>query len=139
MSAAAGEGTAEARNEASRGRRLGGYAAAAILLGAVLAATTTALAETGSPSSRGHAIAQANCARCHAIERKGASPLGIAPPFRVLPQRYPVDQLAEALAEGIVTGHPAMPEFTFDPNDIQALLTYISSLKPDATGRGRKP
>jgi mono/diheme cytochrome c family protein len=35
------------------------------------------------------------------------------------------------LAEGIVTGHSAMPEFTFQPNEIDALLTYIASL-----GRG---
>jgi hypothetical protein len=51
-----------------------------------------------------------------------------APPFRVLPQRYPVQNLAEALAEGIVTGHPMMPEFTFAPDEIDALLTYIDSL-----------
>jgi hypothetical protein len=38
--------------------------------------------------------------------------------------------LAEALAEGIITGHPAMPNFTFHPRDIDALLTYINGLAP---------
>ena len=37
--------------------------------------------------------------------------MGLAPPFRDLPKRYPVENLAEALAEGIVTGHPARPRF----------------------------
>ena len=60
--------------------------------------------------------------------------MALAPPFRVLPQRYPVDHLAEALAEGIVVGHPLMPEFTFDPPEIDALLTYIESLSPSAIG-----
>ena len=41
--------------------------------------------------------------------------MALAPPFRLLPQRYPVEHLAEALAEGIVTGHPAMPQFKFHP------------------------
>ena len=58
----------------------------------------------------------------------GASPMGLAPPFRDLSQRYPIETLAEALAEGIVTGHPAMPHFTFHPREIDALLTYIDGL-----------
>ena len=60
-------------------------------------------------AKRGRTFAQANCAQCHAIGPVGESPLRIAPPFRTLHERYPVDTLAEALAEGIVTGHPSMP------------------------------
>lgn len=77
---------------------------------------------------RGRAIAEAKCARCHAIGNQGKSPMALAPPFRELPQRYPVEHLAEAFAEGIVVGHPAMPEFTFDPPEIDALLSYLQSL-----------
>ncbi len=91
-----------------------------------------------TPLERGRAIAQKNCARCHATGSTGESPLQPAPPFRVLPQRYPVENLAEALAEGIVTGHPAMPEFKFTPDEIDALLTYLDSLAPDAA-RKTKP
>lgn len=87
-----------------------------------------------SPEARGRAIAETHCARCHAIEREGASPEPLAVPFRELPKRYPVQQLGEALAEGIVTGHPAMPEFTFEPPQIEALLAYLESLD----GRARK-
>lgn len=80
------------------------------------------------PLARGRAIAEKNCARCHATGATGESPLPPAPPFRTLHQRYPIENLAEALAEGIVTGHSAMPEFTFAPEEIDALLTYIESL-----------
>ena len=78
---------------------------------------------------RGFAFAQANCARCHAIGRVGASPLAIAPPFRTLHTRYPVEDLAESLAEGIVTGHPTMPEFQLDRAQISDLIAYLKSLE----------
>jgi cytochrome c len=125
------------KNERSTPRAISGLWAAALLsAGLTMWAASACAAETAmSPEARGHAIAKAHCARCHAIERTGASPLGLAPPFRVLPQRYPVQYLAEALAEGIVTGHPAMPEFTFEPEEIESLLAYIESLK----GSGQTP
>jgi hypothetical protein len=66
---------------------------------------------------------------------KGESPMALAPPFRELPKRYPVEHLAEALAEGIVVGHPAMPEFTFAPPEIDALLSYLQGLSEDAPRR----
>jgi hypothetical protein len=31
------------------------------------------------------------------------------PPFRTLHQRYPIEDLAETLAEAIKTAHPAIP------------------------------
>lgn len=62
----------------------------------------------------------------------------LAPPFRALPQRYAVEHLAEALAEGIVTGHPAMPQFKFHPAEIDALLSFIDSLAPSGVLGGAK-
>lgn len=94
------------------------------------AALPLAASAQSSPSSRGEAIAERLCSRCHSVRREGDSPMGLAPPFRELPKRYPVANLAEALAEGIVTGHPAMPQFTFTPREIDALLTYMNSLAP---------
>ena len=55
----------------------------------------------------------------------------------MLPQRYPVEHLAEALAEGIVVGHPLMPEVSFDPPEIDALLTYVESLSPSGSAPRR--
>ena len=78
---------------------------------------------------RGHAFVQANCAVCHAIGRDGESPLQAAPPLRTLHRRYPVESLTEALAEGITTGHPAMPQFKLDVAQIGDLIAYLKSLE----------
>jgi hypothetical protein len=59
----------------------------------------------------------------------GESPLRIAPPFRTLHQRYPVESLVEALSEGIVTGHPSMPEFRLDVAQIGDLIAYLHTLE----------
>ena len=92
-----------------------------------LALTTETLAD--SPEQRGKAYALAHCARCHAIGPTGRSPFEPAPPFRTLHERYPVESLGEALAEGINTGHPLMPEFALDPEEIHDLLSYLKTLE----------
>lgn len=78
---------------------------------------------------RGKAFARANCARCHAIDRTSASPLKLAPPFRTLHQRYAIETLGEALAEGIYTGHAEMPAFELSPDQINDLLSYLKTLE----------
>jgi cytochrome c len=82
-----------------------------------------------SPQQRGKVFARTHCGRCHAIGRTGPSPFDPAPPFRTLHLRYPVETLGEALAEGIATGHPAMPEFELSPDQIHDLLSYLKSLE----------
>jgi cytochrome c len=81
------------------------------------------------PAQRGLVIVRTNCSRCHAIGKIGDSPLPIAPPFRTLHERYPVDDLQEPLAEGIITGHPTMPEFRFDPGQVGDIIAYLKSLE----------
>ena len=89
---------------------------------------TPALA--ASPAEqRGKAFALNNCARCPSIDRVTQSPLKIAPPFRTLHLRYPIETLGEALAEGIETGHPTMPAFQLDPDQINDLLSYLKTLE----------
>src|SRR5215217_267682 len=80
-------------------------------------------------AQRGRTFAQANCAACHAIGFVGESPLRIAPPFRTLHERYPVENLAEALSEGIVTGHPTMPEFRLDVAQINDFIAFLKTLE----------
>ena len=92
-----------------------------LLINPVLAAPTA--------EQRGRAFARANCARCHAIDRVSKSPLKIAPPLRALHQRYPIEALEEALAEGISTGHPDMPAFELSPDQIHDLLSYLKTLE----------
>jgi cytochrome c len=91
--------------------------------------TSTTIQAQDSAVQHGRAFAQTNCARCHAIGPEGDSPLPKAPPFRTLHQRYPIEDLAESLAEGIRTGHPAMPEFQLDENQIRDLIAYLKSLE----------
>ena len=95
-----------------------------VLLAWALPANATDLA-----ADRGHRFAEANCARCHAVGRFGGSPLPLAPPFRKLHEFYPVDSLEEALGEGIVTGHPSMPQFELAPDQISDLIAYLKSLE----------
>ena len=78
---------------------------------------------------RGKTFALNNCARCHSIDKATQSPLKIAPPFRTLHLRYPIETIAEALAEGISTGHPTMPQFQLDPDQINDLLSYMKTLE----------
>ena len=79
---------------------------------------------------RGLAYVRTNCARCHSIDRISDSPLGIAPPFRQLHKRYPVEDLAAPLREGIRTGHPTIPEFKLDPGQVADVIAYLKTLEP---------
>jgi len=88
----------------------------------------SASAQMSPAEQRGRTFAQANCARCHAIDKVSPSPLPIAPPFRSLHERYPPESLAETLAEGIVTGHPTMPEFKLDPGQVGDFIAFLTSL-----------
>lgn len=79
---------------------------------------------------KGYELLKANCSRCHAITMDDSSKHEEAPPFRVVVTRYPPRDLAESLAEGIISGHPDMPEFVFQPPEIEAILAYLDSLTP---------
>jgi cytochrome c len=83
---------------------------------------------------RGEGLLTSNCARCHAVGRTGNSTHPQAPPFRTLGQRYPIEVLAEALAEGLSSGHPDMPEFRFEIDDVNAILAYLESIQEKAQG-----
>jgi mono/diheme cytochrome c family protein len=98
------------------------------LLIAVVQLCSTAPAAASNPQ-QGRRLAQTYCARCHAIDKVSPSPLKIAPPFRTLHERYPVETLQKALAEGIVTGHPTMPEFSFDADQVGDFIAFLKSLE----------
>lgn len=78
---------------------------------------------------RGLVFARTNCSQCHSIDPVGPSPLALAPPFRTLHERYPVEDLEESLAEGIRTGHPSMPEFHLEPDQISDFIAFLKSLE----------
>jgi len=96
---------------------------------AVALLTSTAIQAQDAAVQRGRAFVQANCAHCHAIGPVGDSPLQKAPPFRALHERYPVENIVEALAEGIRIAHRAMPEFELEQQQIDDLIAYLKSLE----------
>lgn len=93
------------------------------------AASVSSHAQDGGVA-HGKALVELNCATCHAIGRTDRSTHTEAPPFRDLSKRYPLDALEEAFAEGIVTGHPDMPEFIASPEQIADIIAYIETLNP---------
>lgn len=97
-------------------------------LAAILIMTGSALAITPA-EQRGKNFVVTNCSRCHAVDKVSPSPLKIAPPFRELHRKYPVEMLQESLAEGIFTGHPTMPMFRLEPDQINDVLSYLKSLE----------
>ena len=95
--------------------------------GAVLAQS-----KSGKEMSReqhGRFLLEKNCGGCHAIDKTGDSQHKLAPPFRMLGQRYSIESLEEALGEGIMSGHPDMPEFQFEPSDVGAIIAYLKVLQ----------
>ena len=95
-----------------------------------LALTPMALADDRAAlEKRGEALVSRHCAMCHAIGRSGASPHPEAPQFRQLSRRYPVRALEEALGEGIMSGHPAMPEFRFEADDVGAIIAWLEAIQ----------
>lgn len=88
----------------------------------------------------GRAIVTEHCARCHAVGMDDQSPHAEAPPFRIVVDRYPSEDLAEALAEGLVSGHPDMPVFQFSVPQIEGFIAYLDDLylqglaPPEAVG-----
>ena len=77
----------------------------------------------------GEALLTRDCSRCHAVGTNGASPRADAPAFRTLSSRYPIESLEEALGEGIMSGHPEMPEIKYDADDIGAIVDYLNSIQ----------
>jgi mono/diheme cytochrome c family protein len=72
-------------------------------------AASAAIAEDAAKLRRGEALVNRDCSRCHATGRIGQSSHSQAPEFRTLGKRYPIESLEEALGEGIISGHPDIP------------------------------
>jgi cytochrome c len=101
-----------------------------LLLGFYLSFSVTAASSQDSTVlRRGEALLTRDCAGCHAIARTGESRHPQAPLFRTLERRYPIESLEEALGEGIISGHPDMPEFKFEGDDVGAIIAYLKSIQ----------
>jgi cytochrome c len=96
---------------------------------ACVASVCGASAQGTADLRRGETLVTRNCARCHATMRTGESTHPEAPAFRTLGKRYPIESLEEALGEGIISGHPDMPEFVFESSDVGAIVAYLKSIQ----------
>lgn len=84
-----------------------------------------------SSDTRGRDLLERLCSNCHGVGANDKSRHSSAPPFRQLMKRYKAEVLAEALAEGLSTGHPDMPEFTFQPEQIRLIIEYLDRLSKE--------
>jgi mono/diheme cytochrome c family protein len=96
---------------------------------AALACLVTSPVHAQADLKQGEALLTRDCSRCHAIGVSGDSPRPDAPAFRTLGTRYPIDSLEEALGEGIMAGHPEMPEISFDADQVGAIIDYLKSIQ----------
>ena len=85
-------------------------------------------AATSELRSRGKALLQENCGRCHAIGAVGSSPLKAATPMRDVYAKFAPRELQAELREGMVSRHRAMPQIDFSDEDVDAILAYLYAL-----------
>jgi mono/diheme cytochrome c family protein len=114
-----------------------GILAAAV---AVFGADAAVGATDSAAVAKGRAVAERNCATCHAVA-DGESPLRDAPPFATIRFRYGAGGLAELLQKGMIKDyprpleegtqllHPRMPAFPLDEDEITALAEYLRTFE----------
>jgi len=78
--------------------------------------------------AQGHEIAEAECSRCHGLDKE-PPPRTDAPPLRHVLADYDPEALKEDFRDGIKVGHPDMPQFDFDPMGADMLLSYLISIQ----------
>jgi len=103
----------------------------ALGLGAIVATLLSIAPSAGhaADAAAGRRLLEEKCGRCHAVRPGERSAHRQAPPFGVVARRYPPASLAEALAEGIVVGHPDMPDVALPPAEIDDVITYLETLR----------
>ena len=100
-----------------------------LIVGLLVCLSAAASAATsGQLRSRGKALLQENCGRCHAIGATGRSPLEQAQPMRTIYARFAPRELQAELREGMVSRHRDMPQIDFSNEDVDAILAYLYAL-----------
>jgi cytochrome c len=101
-----------------------------VMLGVILlCAGEPARAQQPPAAQRGLTFVRVHCAQCHSIDQVSDSPLTIAPAFRTLHLKYPIESLRRPLSEGISASHPTMPQFRLDPDQIADVIAYLKTLE----------
>jgi cytochrome c len=94
-----------------------------------LCAGEPARAQQSPAAQRGLTFVRVHCAQCHSIDQVSDSPLTIAPPFRTLHLKYPIESLQRPLSEGIIAGHPTMPQFRLEADQVADVIAYLKALQ----------
>ena len=90
---------------------------------------TPAAGQLSPAAQRGLTFTRVHCSQCHSLDAVSESPLKIAPPFRDLHLRFPVESLRPRLSEGIIANHPTMPQFRLDADQINDVIAFMKSLE----------
>ena len=100
-----------------------------LIVGLLVCLSAAASAATsGQLRSRGKALLQENCGRCHAVGATGRSPLKAATPMRNVYAKFDPRELQAELTEGMVSRHREMPQIDFSDEDVDAILAYLYAL-----------
>jgi mono/diheme cytochrome c family protein len=100
-----------------------------LIVGLLVCLSAASNAATSSQlKSRGKALLQEKCGRCHAVGTVGRSPLKDAPPMRTIYARFDPRELQAELREGMVSRHRDMPQIDFSDEDVDAILAYLYGL-----------
>jgi cytochrome c len=115
-------------------------AAIALLLALPVAAVADPSDAPLPPVSAAHGrlLVSRNCSGCHAIGPTGASPNRAAPPMRTLHERYPIEDLSEAMTEGLMNGHTGMPVFSFSNAEAADIIAYLTRIQTHPAARHRR-
>jgi mono/diheme cytochrome c family protein len=79
-------------------------------------------------AARGQALSQQWCSQCHAVRPAEASVNPKAPAFAAIATEPSATEYS--LQTFLKTPHPTMPNFILKPDDIDDIVEYIVSLKP---------
>jgi len=111
-------------------KSLGRVPGLVIALGAPLSMASSPVFAQSPAAQRGLTFVRVHCAQCHAIDKVSDSPLAVAPPFRTLHLKFPIESLRRRLAEGIVADHPTLPQFRLDLDQLADVMAYLQTFEP---------
>lgn len=83
----------------------------------------------------GAALAETNCALCHAVGIEGESTNPKAPPFWFMSHHRDVDTIAKMLLDKAGPKHSEMPNFTITEKQANDLASWIAWIQPVAHGK----
>jgi cytochrome c len=89
--------------------------------------TAYGAAPESDSAASGHKLAEAWCKACHAVEPRTAGTPAAAPDFATVANQPSTTELA--LKVFLRSNHPSMPNLVLTPEQTDAIVSYILSLK----------